>query len=221
MVGTFPARRAEAARTLTLEDAKIPPGARRILDLGCGDGQSTLQAIGFSPASEGKAMFVCGLDVDVASLQALKAHASHLQCVAARGEQLPFKVGSFDYVMSGVALPYMDIPRALREVRRVLRPEGEFWASLHSSSVVWNHLLNSIRSRNWKDILYRSYVLLNGFCLHFIGKVFRFPLKRKRIESGQTRRGMRLVLRSAGFTDIAMNQGGQRFTVAAKRGRSG
>jgi|SRR5882724_10501056 len=205
--------------TLPLDDARVPEQARSVLDLGCGDGATTLRAMGaFSAPEEGVARFVCGVDTDMDSLRTLKVRAPHIQCVRASGEQLPFKAGCFDYVMSGVALPYMDVPRTMREVWRVLRPEGQFWASLHGPLVVWNHLLNSIRTLNWKDMLYRTYVLANGCSLHVAGKVFRFPLNRKRIESGQTRRGMRLVLQSAGFADILMNRGRDRFVVTAKRG---
>jgi hypothetical protein len=119
--------------------------------------------------------------------------------------------------MSAVALPYMNLPPTLREIQRVLRPGGELWASLHCQSFVWDHLLKSLRSLNWKDILYRSYVLVNGFGLHLTGKLFRFPLKRSRIESGQTRRGIRLALESAGFTDVVMGQDRERFIVTARR----
>lgn len=202
---------------LPLGAAQVPKEARKILDLGCGDAETTVRAMGTSPPAEkGEPRFVCGVDIDMDSLRALRLRAPYLRCVRARGEELPFKAGCFDYVMSGVALPYMDVPRALREVRRVLNPEGEFWASLHRPLVVWGHLLNSIRTLNRKDVLYRAYVLANALSLHFTGRAFRFPLNRKRIESGQTRRGIRLALQAAGFTDIVMNQGGERFVVSAK-----
>lgn len=199
---------------LSLDDAPIPSWARSVLDLGCGDGQGTLRA---SSASSGIPGFVCGIDIDMNSLQTSKAHVPHLHCVRARGEQLPFQDGAFDYVMSAVALPYMDLPPTLREIRRVLRPGGELWASLHRQFLVSNHLLKSLLTFNWKDIVYRTYVLVNGFGLHFTGKLFRFPLKRSRIESGQTRRGIRLALQSAGFSDVVMRQGGTRFIVIARR----
>jgi len=199
-----------------LNDAPIPEWARSVLDLGCGDGQGTLKAASAS-APPGTSRFVCGVDIDMGSLHASKARAPHLQYVRARGEQLPFKDGAFDYVMSAVALPYMDLRPTLCEARRVLRPGGELWVTLHRQLFVWHHLLRSIRTLNWKDTLYRTYVLVNGFGLHFTGKLFRFPLKRSRIESGQTRRGIRLALQSAGFTAVVMGQDGERFIVTARR----
>ena len=185
------------------------------MDLGCGDGQGMMRAASAPPL--GTSRFVCGVDIDMASLQISRSNAPHLPCVRARGEELPFQDGAFDYVISAVALPYMDLVPTLREIRRVLRPRGELWASLHSQLLVWDHLLKSLRAFNWKDIAYRTYVLVNGFGFHFTGKLFRFPLKRVRIESGQTRRGIRLALQSAGFTDVMMSQGGERFIVVARR----
>jgi len=211
------ATHAQVPRVSSLDDAPIPSWARSVLDLGCGDGRGTLKAAGVSPTPPGTSRFVCGVDIDMGSLRASKARAPHLQCVGACGEQLPFQDGAFDYVMSAVALPYMDLPPTLREIRRVLRPGGELWVSLHHQLFVWDHLLKSCRTLNWKDILYRTYVLVNGFGLHFTGKLFRFPLKRRRIESGQTRRGIRLALQSAGFTNVVMCQGGERFIITARR----
>jgi len=216
MIGNVSAIPGQVPSSSFLDDAPIPGWARNVLDLGCGDGQGTLRAGGVSPPP-GTSRFVCGVDIDMGSLRDCKRRAPHLQCVRARGEQLPFQDGAFDYVMSAVALPYMNLPPTLREIQRVLRPGGELWASLHCQSFVWDHLLKSLRSLNWKDILYRSYVLVNGFGLHLTGKLFRFPLKRSRIESGQTRRGIRLALESAGFTDVVMGQDRERFIVTARR----
>jgi SAM-dependent methyltransferase len=201
---------------LPLGDADIPKRARKILDLGCGNAEATVRALGVPSSEEAPRRFVCGVDIDMNSLCALKMRAPYLHCVRALAEELPFKAECFDYVMSGVALPYMDIPRALREIRRVLKPEGEFWASLHRPLVVWGHLLKSIRTFKRKDVLYRAYVLANALSFHFTGRAFRFPLNRKRIESGQTRGGIRQALELTGFTDIVMNQGGERFVVRAK-----
>ena len=215
MIRSAPVTSGRVPHKFYLDDAPIPGWARNILDIGCGDGQGTLQAAGSSPP--GTSRFIFGIDIDMGSLRAFKARAPHLQCVQARGEQLPFRDRTFDYVMSGVALPYMDLPPTLREIRRVLRPGGELCASLHCQVFVWNHLRKSFRTLNWKDMLYRTYVLINGLGLHFTGKLIRFPLRRRRIESGQTPRGIRLALQSAGFTDIVTSQSRERFIVSARR----
>jgi len=196
------------------ESPTVPSGARRILDLGCGDGREISRVV--PTRDSGASRLVCGVDIDMTSLRALKARSATVQCVRAYGEQLPFRDATFDYVMSGVALPYMDIPRTLREVGRVLRDGGELWASLRSVPTVLDHLRRSIGTLNWKDILYRTYVLVNGFSLHFTDRLFRFPLNRRRIESGQTRRGVTRALQSAGFSDVLTNRGRCRFVVTAR-----
>ena len=67
--------------------------------------------------------------------------------------------------------------------------------------MVRRHLVRSLLHLDMPDIVYRTHVLLNGLVFHFSGRVFRFPLKRERCESFQTRRGMRIALRRAGFTE--------------------
>lgn len=163
--------------------------------MGCGDG-ATLRAL-HSPSGT----FAVGVDLNSEGLKAAKALTPYAHFVCASGEQLPFRDRSFDSIISGVALPYMDIPRALAELRRVLKPSGGLWASLHSFRMVRRHWLRSLRALDLKDVIYRTYVLLNGVVFHFSGKVFRFALRPARCESFQTRRGMRIALRRAGFTE--------------------
>jgi ubiquinone/menaquinone biosynthesis C-methylase UbiE len=50
------------------------------------------------------------------------------------GESLPFDAGSFDRVISAVALPYMNIQKALSEIHRILVPGGRISLSLHLPS---------------------------------------------------------------------------------------
>ena len=173
----------------------VVPGSARILDLGCGDG-ATLRAL-HSP----RGTFAVGVDLSSEGLKTAKALTPYAHFVCARGEQLPFRDECFDSVICGVALPYMDISRTLAEVRRVLKPSGGLWASLHSFRMVRKHWLRSLRAMDWRDLVCRTYVLLNGVVFHFMGRVFRLPLRPDRCESFQTRRGMRIALRRAGFTE--------------------
>jgi hypothetical protein len=64
-------------------------------------------------------------------------------------------------------------------------------------------LWDDLRHLRVKGILYRLYVLANGLLLHVAGRVIRYPLKRSRLESVQTLRGITRVFRAVGFTDIA------------------
>jgi hypothetical protein len=53
-----------------------------------------------------------------------------------------------------------------------------------------------------KDVIYRTYVILNGLLYHLFGTLVHFPLKRWRVESFQTESGMRRGLLRAGFSEI-------------------
>jgi SAM-dependent methyltransferase len=162
----------------------------------------------------GSAAFIVGVDVSFEALQ--KAQIPNALWVCAKGEQLPFGDGCFDCVVSAVALPYMDIPRALQEMRRVLAPSGALWTSLHSFRMASRHWLHSLRTLDLGDVVFRAYVLLNGLAFYLSGRVFRFPLNPALCESFQTRRGMRLALRRAGFLEEEI----VKFFVAAAKSSS-
>ncbi len=189
---------------------QIPEGARRVLDLGCGSGQTWHDC---DIAPDGLA---CGVDCNLPALQMGKKQFAQVQFVCGLGEGLPFKDESFDFAFSRVALPYMDIRKTLAEVHRVLKPGAGLWTTLHPVSMVWNHLLASSRAFNLKDMIYRPYVMLNGFLFHSSGKLLRFPLNRKRCESFQTSRGMERALRATGFDKIEILRNTS-FVVTARR----
>ncbi len=126
----------EVARRLDehLDEMKIQPA--RILDAGCGPG------IGFDhlraryPQAE-----LIGLDLALAMLQQARGHAvppslfgrlaklwqsvPEVRYVCGDIEALPLAKDSVDLVWSNLALQWAtDLPAALRQLQRVLRPEG-------------------------------------------------------------------------------------------------
>lgn len=91
----------------------------RVLDLGCGTGRSLALLITSVPP--------LGIDPCLPSLLAARRRAPSAQLVQARAEALPFRDGTFDTVLSGLAFCSVgDPPAALREVRRVLTSGGSF-----------------------------------------------------------------------------------------------
>ena len=69
-----------------------------------------------------------GIDPAVAALRL--AAGRGVRVVAARGEELPFPDASFGAVLFMVTLCFVQDPlAALREARRVLRPEGGWWSA--------------------------------------------------------------------------------------------
>ncbi|HET7694282.1 MAG TPA: class I SAM-dependent methyltransferase [Vicinamibacterales bacterium] len=182
-----------------------PGEAARMLDIGCGAGQTI---VGLRAGSR-----AVGVDIDLDALRvaARGPVGEPLRVAAARGERLPFAGGSFDYVYSRVALPYMDIPCAIAEMHRVLRPGGRLWLALHPVDIP----AEQFRRGNLKGKVYALYTMLNGAWFHLTGRTMTLP--GGICESIQTRRGMTLALTRAGFHGIAFHRTRVHFTVTAER----
>jgi processive 1,2-diacylglycerol beta-glucosyltransferase len=97
-----------------------------VLDLGCGSGWAARRMARRVP--EGR---VVGVDIAEAMIEKAQSHTapvSHLEFRVARVEALPFLDGTFDKVFSCESFYYYpDLRRALQEIRRVLKPDGEFY----------------------------------------------------------------------------------------------
>ena len=105
------------ARLVTLSAAA--PGTRA-LDLACGTGD-----IAFALAARGAQ--VSGLDITFRMLQLARAKGGAASFLAGDMLALPFRDGEFDLVTAGYGLRNVpDIPRALTEIHRVLKPGGRF-----------------------------------------------------------------------------------------------
>jgi ubiquinone/menaquinone biosynthesis C-methylase UbiE len=104
-------------------------GARgRTLDLGSGTGRNLpLYPTGVQ---------VVGVEPSAAALPRARRRAPGVLLVRASAEALPFRDGVFDTVVCGLVLCTVDDPpRALAELRRVLRPGGQLRALEHVRSV--------------------------------------------------------------------------------------
>src|SRR5215470_17724329 len=97
----------------------------RILDLGCGRG-TDLAPWGVAVGDE-----ISGIDIDQPRIEAARLRFPERKFSHGAGEKLPYDNASFDRVISSVALPYMDIPKALAEIYRTLAPGGSVSLSLH------------------------------------------------------------------------------------------
>jgi SAM-dependent methyltransferase len=108
-------------------------GARKILDVGCGTGLLAARLRGAFPQAQ-----VVGFDFSHGML----AHAARRKYAPALVQgtalALPFAEGVFDTVVSTEAFHWFpDAVQALREFRRVLRPQGRVLVSLVNPPGEW------------------------------------------------------------------------------------
>jgi ubiquinone/menaquinone biosynthesis C-methylase UbiE len=117
----------DSARRVLIEQADLRPG-QRVLEIGCGTGSLLMQIAHDQPALE-----LTGLDPDAKALERAqsKADAASIPIRLDRGfsDALPYPDASFDRAFSCFMFHHLDGAeeklRTLREVRRVLRPNGQ------------------------------------------------------------------------------------------------
>jgi ubiquinone/menaquinone biosynthesis C-methylase UbiE len=179
----------------------LPPPAR-ILDIGCGAGQTLIA--GFPD----RVSF--GLDVDFDALKLGCTLTNQVRFARGVAEALPYRSESFDMVVARVSLPYTRLIESLAEVHRVLRRDGRLWVVLHPFRMVWNQAQRG----SYKSKILFAYILANSLLFHCFQKQFSIGA---RCESFQTQRGIQRALRRAGFGDIEVQLSSRQFLVTARK----
>lgn len=186
----------------------FPEGAT-VICVGCGGG--------WEGEDVGTSRFV-GVDVDPEARDFRLERNPNAEFRLASGEKLPFDDEEFTFYMARVCVMYMDVRMVFSEAYRVLATDGYIWFTCHDFNHEWSHLRRSLSRLLFKDVVYRTYVIVNGLLYHFFGALLHFPFKWSRIEFFQTRAGIRRGLLHAGFSDIQFpkTEHGQ-FLVTARK----
>ena len=104
-------------------------GSRIALDIGCGTGLITRFI---------RSSIVIGVDINRWNLDRAKQRIPDEDFLQCDVEQLPLRKGLVDFVISTEVIEHLYIPsRALREISRVMRPNGTFIGSVPSSNPLW------------------------------------------------------------------------------------
>jgi SAM-dependent methyltransferase len=100
--------------------ANLLHGARRVLDVGCGEGQVSRRIAGLGAE-------VVGLDPTAAQIRVAHQRGGAARYIRARSEEIPSPNASFDAVVLCLALEHVDpFEPAINEVARVLASGGLF-----------------------------------------------------------------------------------------------
>ena len=103
------------------EDCAGPVRGLRALEVGPGEGRSSREL-----ARRGAR--VCAVDLCAPKLRRRLPLGSGVDLCGGRGEQLPLRDGCIDLVIVQTTAMHLDLPAFLRELRRVLRPDGRLIA---------------------------------------------------------------------------------------------
>jgi SAM-dependent methyltransferase len=115
-------------------------GSRRVLDVGCGEGQ-----VGRVAAALAGVEVVVGVDPTAAQIAEAKRRGGGVLTARSGAERLPFSTGSFDAAVACLVFEHVsDMDGAVWEVGRVLAPGGRFLLLL-------NHPLLQTPGSGWID----------------------------------------------------------------------
>lgn len=105
-------------------DWLLPPGARRVLDLGAGTGKLTRGLVE-------RGLDVTAVEPSEGMREQLTRVLPAVTALAGQAEHIPLPAGAVDTVLVAQAWHWVDPPRAVPEVARVLAPGGRL-------GLIWN-----------------------------------------------------------------------------------
>jgi len=159
------------------------PLSGAVLDLGCGTGELTARLAAKYP----RASFV-GVDLEESHLERARARCdsfgARVRFEVADALALPYADASFDFVVCRHVIQAVpDPPRAVAEMRRVLRPGGRLHLIAEDYGMLWCHPTELNADYFWQQVPWKFEAAIGGD-LHIGRKTFT-------------------ILHDLGFSDIA------------------
>jgi len=139
---------------------------RSVLDVGCGAGQELW------PFADKYKAFCVGMDLepgaaDIFTYSMSKIDDGHrIAFVCGNGETIPFRNEAFDLIICRVAIPYMNVERAITEMSRVLASSGRLILTTHRPSFYVQMLRHRLVSEQLRRSLY-PIVCIFGSCWYW------------------------------------------------------
>jgi len=193
--------------------AGLPPfdmRGKKVLEVGCSTG------VDLTHSAYAEAAERCGIDIDTKAIETGRALYPALDLRVARGEAIPFRDGYFDAVLSRIALPYMDIPVALAEINRVMRPGGYLFASWHDWQGKHEWFLDPVRALTWKRMVDLAYIVAASITYRVSGRIPARPWNGTR-ETFQFRNHIPLILTAGGFVDVTCERSEHHLRTTARK----
>jgi demethylmenaquinone methyltransferase/2-methoxy-6-polyprenyl-1,4-benzoquinol methylase len=168
--------------------ALLPPEAR-VVDVGCGTGDLSIELF------ENTAAHVTGVDFCGPMLKLAKEKAPQLQFIEGDALRLPFAEASFDGLTTGFALRnFADVDRGLRELLRVLKPNG-YVAILEFSHPANPVFASFVRFYNWRLLPW-----IGGLVSGSRGAYEYLPDSISKFPNQET---LAAMMRAAGFVEVS------------------
>lgn len=178
--------------------ACLPPGPRRILEIGCGDGDLSAQLAKHAER-------YVAIDPDAEAIRAARSRDSRADFRVGTGEALTFGDVSFDVVLFILSLHHQDSRIALQEAHRVLAeggrlivlepsPEGElqrFFHLFHDESEALAEAASALERGPFRLLEHRRLEALATF--DDLEDLCRYPFDRAMVEDGDRDRILGLL----------------------------
>lgn len=182
-----------------------------ILDVGSADGWR------FDLPEFAKAKRLIGVDPNTEAIETGKAKRPAVEFHCAIAERLPIAPTEIDLYMSIVSLPYTDIPAALKEAHRVLKPGGRMHITMHDLPMQIGWLWAAVKKLSVKRVVDHAYIAAHSAWFAMTGRCFARPWRRDRFESFQTRSRMHALVSAAGFHDVRIRRTHRHFVIEAAK----